>query len=620
MLIGVALAACEEEGTVKVTGITFEGVEAVDEGRLRNAMATQSTGWLPWAESRYFDRERFEADLRRLEAFYADRGYPDARVSSIDVAFNDARDEVELTVTIEEGEPLVVEDVRFEGFLVLPEGRFEALREQVPIRAGQPRDVAQVQAGRDLAASELRDQGYAHAQVTVQQDEVPDARRTTVTYIATPGPLTYFGPVEVSGNSSVGEDVIRRQLTYRPGEVYRESLLTESQRRLYTVELFEFANIENVGPEGAPEVPTRVTVTEGKHRRINLGVGYGTEEKFRAESRWQHVNFFGGARTAGVHGKWSSLSRGVRLNFGEPYFFHPDLSFGIDAQRWFADEPAYRLLTTGGRATVTRRRSRRDPLTRAETTTSQSVAVIYERESFSIANEALEDLSFRDELIALGLDPRTGEGEGTLAAIAFDYNRNTTGNLLNARSGYVASFHLERAGSWLPGTFEYIEVSGEGRHYFTLGEWGVWANRVRMGSIDGSGDERTSVPFFKRYFLGGSSSLRGWGRFEVSPTSGSGLPIGGHSLFEASTELRFPLMGNLSAVAFVDAGNVWTNPWDFDIGDLRYSVGPGLRYGTPIGPVRFDIGYQLNPIEGLLVQGEPETRRWRMHFSIGQAF
>jgi outer membrane translocation and assembly module TamA len=91
-------------------------------------------------------------------------------------------------------------------------------------------------------------------------------------------------------------------------------------------------------------------------------------------------------------------------------------------------------------------------------------------------------------------------------------------------------------------------------------------------------------------------------------------------MFDFSTELRVPLAGKLGAVLFLDAGNVWTNPWDINPNDLRYDVGPGLRYTTPIGPIRFDVGYQLNPIEGLMVNGAMQTRRFRIHFSVGQAF
>jgi len=128
------------------------------------------------------------------------------------------------------------------------------------------------------------------------------------------------------------------------------------------------------------------------------------------------------------------------------------------------------------------------------------------------------------------------------------------------------------------------------------------------------------VPFAKKYFLGGASSIRGWGRYEVSPLDPSGLPVGGNSLVAASSELRASLHGALGGVVFVDAGNVWANAGGVDLNDLRYAVGAGLRYRTAIGPIRFDFGYQLNPIDGLIVNGSGQTRRWRVHFSIGQAF
>jgi outer membrane translocation and assembly module TamA len=106
----------------------------------------------------------------------------------------------------------------------------------------------------------------------------------------------------------------------------------------------------------------------------------------------------------------------------------------------------------------------------------------------------------------------------------------------------------------------------------------------------------------------------------VSPLSGSGLPLGGDSLLAFSEELRAMLHGNFGGVLFLDAGNVWADSWSIRLGDLRYAIGPGLRYQTPVGPLRLDVGYQLNPIPGLLVNGTPQTRRWRLHFSIGQAF
>ena len=108
--------------------------------------------------------------------------------------------------------------------------------------------------------------------------------------------------------------------------------------------------------------------------------------------------------------------------------------------------------------------------------------------------------------------------------------------------------------------------------------------------------------------------------FSCQPTSKRSGPIGGDSMLSFSEELRVILHGNLGMVLFLDGGNVWADTLGFNLRDLRYAVGPGLRYQTPIGPIRFDFGWQLNPIPGLKVDGEPQTRRWRVHFSIGQAF
>jgi outer membrane translocation and assembly module TamA len=178
--------------------------------------------------------------------------------------------------------------------------------------------------------------------------------------------------------------------------------------------------------------------------------------------------------------------------------------------------------------------------------------------------------------------------------------------------------HLEQAGSWLWGSYNFWSTSAEARHFVSMGKT-VLATRARIATIAPTDNDQAQVPFYRRFFLGGSSTIRGWGRFEVGPLS-EGYPIGGLSSFDGAAEVRFPLKGKLGAVAFLDFGNVWYDARDFNFNDLRYAIGPGLRYQTPIGPARFDIGYQLNPIEGLLINGEPQKRQFRLHFSIGQAF
>jgi outer membrane protein assembly complex protein YaeT len=612
IFLAVDLAAAPDDGnTIKVKSLTFKGVTEVDQTRLKAALATKVSSILPWERKYAFDRSKLETDLKRIEAFYADRGYPDARVTGSDAKLNDKKDAVDITITVSEGEPVKVAAIDFAGFDVIPETHLADLKKRAPIKVGQPRDRQLVVTTHELALDELRDHGFPYAKVTTKEDSGPGAKQVSLSFVAEPGKIAHFGPVEISGNKSVGENIIRRELAYKPGDLYRRSLVQDTQRSLYRMELFQFVSVQPLDQEHEPaEVPIRITVVEGKHQRVNFGVGYGTEEKERVDAEYHELDFLGGARSAGVHVRWSALDRGIRFDFTQPYFIRPHFSLGAQVQKWYTYTPAYQSVVTGGKISLTRR---------ASAQTSWSVSLTSEQDSSSIASSVLGDLSLRNSLIALGLDPRTGQQNGTLNALGFDIQHSTADNLLNPRRGYQIAFHAEQAGRFLPGTFNYDSAAIDGRHYLPMSDRLVLATRAQIRSIVAVGDSDTNVPFAKKYFLGGATSIRGWGTYEVSPLS-EGLPIGGDSLVEGSAELRAVLHGNIGGVAFLDTGNVWPGAWGVNLDDLRYAIGSGLRYATPIGPVRFDFGYQLNPIPGLLVNGVLQTRQWRMHFSIGEAF
>jgi len=610
-----------EQSAVRVKSVKFTGVKAVKAGQLRGILATTASSKLPWGDKHYFTREQFEADLKRIVAFYRDRGFPDAKVQSFDVKMNDKQDAVDITVAVAEGQPIVVEAVEYQGFEVLPAGELDELKGRIPLKTRAPLDRALAQASREAALDEVKDHGYPYAAVRLTERAGSTERARIITLATTPGTLARYGPIEVQGNASVSDNVVVRQLTFRPGRRFRLSQLQESQRRLYSLETFQFANIEPVIVEGQqPEtVPVNVTVTEGKHRKVNFGVGYGSEEKGRASIDWRHVNFFGGARTLQLESSYSALSKGARLNFRQPYLFGPRYNLVTSANSWHRNEPAYELDTRGGRVSLERTFARRGPVSQRQGQTSASVSYTHEFQSYEVTEEALRRPDFIKTLIALGLDPLNGKASGLLSSVDLDVHRSTADSTVNARRGYTVDMHLERAGSFLQGDYDFAELIVEGRYYLALGDRAVVAVKGRAGSIGKPNGANLTVPFYRRYWLGGATSLRGWGRFEVAPLF-DGIPIGGHTMLETSAEFRVPIWGNLSGVLFADAGNVWNNAWAFDLGDIRYDVGPGLRYLTPIGPIRVDLGYQMNPIEGLLVDGKEQARRFRFHFSIGQAF
>lgn len=618
MLVVLGLAgACRPTGDVEVKDITFTGVQAFPESDLKNVLATRESGRFPWSAKHYFDRASFDADLQRVHAYYVDRGYPAQRVTSVDVAFNADRTQVRVQVQVDEGAPIIVESVGFSGFDVLEEN-VRPGAEQSALKAGAPRDRIVVRATRDMVAGLLRDHGYPLGFVDAGERPGRDANSVIVTFRADPGPTMQFGEATVEGLASVNTSVVRHQLTFAPGDTFRESLVRSTQRRLSSIEMFDLATVTPRFEEAVNgRVPVRITVAEGKPHRIRLGIGYGTEERLRGSINWQHVNVAGRARRFETEARASFLDQSVRATFIQPYLARPGWSLNVSALAESIRQLTYDSNSFGGSATINYRLERggtpaREPL-------RYDLHFTYRNEflEYGIREESLDDLDRRAERIALGLDPDTGRGEGTLASLDFDIQRVALDDAVQPRRGSVLAAHFEHAKPWLGGTYDFNEISGEGHLYLSVGSV-VLANRVSLGVL--SSDDVSKMPFSKRYFLGGATSLRGWGRYQVSPLDQNGLPIGGRSRVEVLSEARFRLTEKLYGAFFVDAGGVGSSDWNVENIQIRYDVGPGLAYHTPIGPIRADFGYQLNPIEGLVIDGVPSTRRWRLHVSFGHAY
>jgi len=176
-VLAAAAAGCKEEGGIKVTSFSFNGTKAVTPNQLKSVLATSASSKIPWGEKHYFSRDQFEADLKRIVAFYRDRGYPDARVTSFDVKMNDTQTSVGITINIAEGEPIRVERVEFSGFEPLPENHRTALEGGLPLKAGAPLDRARLQASREAALDELKDHGYPYASVKIAENPGSSARQ-----------------------------------------------------------------------------------------------------------------------------------------------------------------------------------------------------------------------------------------------------------------------------------------------------------------------------------------------------------------------------------------------------------------------------------------------------------
>jgi outer membrane protein assembly factor BamA len=526
--------------------------------------------------------------------------------------------------------PVVVAEVRFEGFDALPADARDDLEGDLRLAPGDAlTDEAEKAAG-DRAVEILQNHGYPYAQVSLARLPI-DPGRSRVVVRADPGTLGYFGPIDIVGNRTIDDAIIRRRLAYAPGDLFRRSAIERTQQRIGALGLFKSVEIRALvgaaasGANGAPrsegagrgvgatgsiidmrpaEVPTLITVEERSPWRWNLSLGYAAGERLGLEGRISHLNFLGAARRLDLQGRVSRIERSGEVGFTQTEAWHPSLSLSLQARHQEIDERSFFVMSRGGQAAVSWQWT-------PELATTASYAATLERSD-----------------VAASLDPLLGLQDGMLSAWSLDFEhrrvaRGERVGQLGPIDGWpsrIMSLHLEQAGGWLPGTFNYFNVIGDVRHYRrAFGDRVVFASRLRYASIDPAADE-ADIPLLKRFFLGGSNEMRGWGIYELSPLSASGEPVGGKAMATATGEIRFRILSRLSGAFFVEAGNVWQDAWAVHLNDVLYDAGPGVRFDTPFGLLRFDFGYQLKTLEGLRIDGQPQDNRWRINFGIGEAF
>ena len=577
-----------------VTGVRVEGTERVQAGALKDAMLTKlPPWWKPWVRWRdevTLNPELFRSDLERVQTFLREAGYYEATVAH-DLELDG--DEVTIVLTIDEGPAAELEEVTLAATdFSLEPATEEALRLLLPLEAGQVFTQEQYDEGRVQVLRFFLEQGYAYAEVAKQATVDTADARVRVTYTITRGPPAVFGTTTITGLDDVADRLVRREITWEAGAPYDPKKVEETQAQIFGLQLFRSVVVEPTNLEAkSGVVDLQIAVTEGPPREIKFGVGYGLEDELRGQLQWQHNDFFGGGRQLGVRLKGSTITQAIEGEFRQPRFLHPRQVAIVPLTQARQDEPGF----TVTQARLAPRVERTFP------TESLRLSLGYNVEYDELTDVPRSTIARLEEF----------EARGFVSSLIGTVERSTTVDLLDPRAGSLVNLTVEQAGGLWQGDFTFYRAVAEAKKYVpVLGER-VLAGRLRAGVGDGFGQSR-DLPMFRRFFAGGISSTRGYDRHLVGPLNPFGDPIGGRTLVEGNLELRTPVWRELGAVAFVDAGQVARDVFQFDPADLQFGVGAGVRYDTLVGPLRFDIGIPLDR-----PAGEPS---WQIHFSIGQAF
>ncbi len=683
-----------------VTGLHFRGNHALDDYTLSTSISTSASGWayrvpvlkhLGLGQRRLFDELEFRRDVLRLQLLYRQRGYYDAR---IDTVLDRRERSVDVSFLIDEGPPVRVDSIAVVGADSVLDQR--AIVRRISFRVGQPFDRLAFEGAADTIALLLKDRG--HPFVQVYRNFVVDrvAHVVTVRFDVAPGPAARVGAVRIDGTDGVSERTVSRSLAVHPGDAFRQTALYESQRSLYETELFRYASVE-VAPDSTVDgvdslVRLQVHVAEGPHDRYRIGAGYGTIDCLRTQGSWTAGGFLGGTRRLDVAAKLS------KLGVGDP----TDLGFRQAVCAALRDDPfsSHVNYLTSVSFTQPALFARRNALTLSAFAERRSEFKAYERlglggsaaMSFGVGRDIPLTVSYRlsygrtiaDPAVFCTFFDRCEQSTITLlserrreAALVVTLTRNRANSPIEPTSGDVYSLELTHA-SPLIGSDSLIvfnKAVAEASWYerpFGSRAW-VLALRLRAGIIrPGFAFVADSgirfVPPEERFYAGGPTTVRGFGRNELGPvvyvadsvhvnadTSvivPYGLrtsPVGSYAVALANAELRFPSPiwpSRLRLAAFVDVGRLWDQTERGLVSrGFRVTPGLGVRIMTPLGPLRVDAAYNDYPRQtGSLYVTVPATAttagrldlvtdhyagpprrqsffgKLQFHFSVGEAY
>jgi outer membrane protein insertion porin family len=566
--------------------VDIHGNAAISTREIRGEILTRPRPWFaPWREPAVFDPRTFETDLERVRRLYESRGYFEARITyNLETESLAKGDFVSVELTIEENQPVRVASVEVDtkGMPQPP------TLPELPIRSG---DIFSEEAYQN-ADGQLKEfflnQGYAYAEVEREARVDLSEHRAEVSYVVDPGPESFFGTTQIEGTNYVTSDMILREREWREGDHFSVDRLRETRDNLLKLDLFSTVDIGWDTQSRSSQVTTTIKVEEKLPREIRVAAGYGTDDHYRVQARWQNNNWLGDGRQLGFTLKYSSITALGNAMFVQPHFLVPRMRGVMEFQQRRDDEDNYLL-------DASRFLPRLEPRITRNLTAFFGMRV--ERDKLTqVASATVE---------ALG-GVKTGI---SLFGFKLGMLWDTTTSPLDPQSGEVASLAFEQAG--LGGDFDFYKITTEVKKYQSIPWQAVLAARAKVAFATPIG-ANDNLPLFDRLYAGGAESVRGYGRRRLGPRDSDNNPIGGESAVEGSLELRHRLWGPVGGAVFLDAGQVSLNRWDPPIGDLKYGSGFAITYATPVGPLRFDLGFPF--------ERPPGDSAWVLYFSIGQFF
>ena len=640
-----------EHKPVTVRRVTFIGNEHVSDSELRDQMQTGNGGFFSFGSGGPYRQDVFERDVLMMSALYYDKGYLSVQIGTPRVMLTADREGIDISVIIHEGPRYKIRQLRVyerdnEGREIEPLGGRRALRQMVSEQSGDYFNRAQLIKDLQAVRTLYRDAGFANVEAEPETELDPVHEQVDIVVPIRRGPAVHIERIEVKGNTKTRDKVVRREMEIQEGQLFSETRLENSKRRVTALGYFDRVDVSTEQGSGPDRIVVYVEVAEKPTGTFQVGAGFSSIESFIATAQVQQANLFGNGQALAVQAQVSALRRLVTVRFFEPYFLDSDWNSSIELYDTLYVFPNFARRSQGG--SLTFGYALVQPWLRLSVTGTLEWDSVDTSGQSTFLGKAPGFTSVFQSLPLANLF-----NSGRIASLRPTITYDTRDNRLFPTSGIYLQASSEIAANAIGSEFNYLRNRFTGRFYYPLGGGSgmpgsgfVLKLNTELGLI--TSPDPQGVPIFQRYFLGGILDVRGFYLRSIgprlpltqsldpnSPPIPNGANIGGNLEAYENLELEFPILDKVGirGVVFLDAGNSWnienqfckTTPapqfdkvvspcfsFSSSLGYLRTSTGFGIRWFSPLGPLRFEWGFPLAPL--------PYENHSDFEFTIGNFF
>ncbi|MEN6616686.1 MAG: outer membrane protein assembly factor BamA [Syntrophorhabdus sp.] len=567
--------------------ITFTGNSHFKDSTLKGYMQTKEKGMLSWfTGSGILDEDTLSSDRKNIEAFYHDKGYTKVKVGVPDITISKDGKNITITTPIEEGVIHKVGTIEFAGDIIVPR---EQLIAAIKTKPGETfrstvfyEDV--------LAITDIyQDLGYAFADIS-PTTIIDDANHiVNATFNITKNQEVYFNRINIIGNTRTRDKVVRRELKIAEGDRFSITNIKKSKKKLKNTTFFKDTDFKIVKTDDPKKVNVDLAIEEKPTGTFTVGAGYSTAEKVILSGSVSEDNFYGTGRKVSLQAAMSGYTNEFRLSYLEPYIFDKNLSVGSSLYNFKRYMDTYDYMRTGGNVALIR-----------QLTDDVKASVKYRLENVDVSSIDASASTYIKEQ----------EGTALTSSLTWALGKNTIDDIMNPTKGINTGITLETAGGPLGGDNYFVSLVGfYGRYIPVKFADSQFFLKGTMGTIGGYSGRQ--VPITEKFYVGGINSVRGFRYGEAGPMDDNGEPIGAKNQMFFNFEWIFPIYkpAGVKGVLFVDTGAGFD---DFSSLRMRTSGGFGIRWFSPLGPIRLEMGFNLNPKE--------DERKSLFDFTIGTQY